>query len=92
MRSSEQPVPSTCWQKVTPSPRQMLFGLRYSYLLVDETITNHNEALQLLNCATGDVSSVKNGGPIDGKDKRVVRKIVVYSYYGRTTNQGEYYK
>ena len=60
VRESEQPVPSTSWRTVTTSPRHMLFGLRYVYLLVDvdETIANRTEASQLLNCATGDVSSV----------------------------------
>ena len=36
----------------------MLYGLGYSYLLVDETITNRTETLQLLDCARGDVASV----------------------------------
>ena len=49
----------------------MLFGLRYAYLLVDETISNRTEALQLLNRATGDVS-LRNGGPIGGYVKGVL--------------------
>ena len=58
MRKSKQHIPSTSWRKVTRGPRQRMVGLRYSYLLVDETIVNRTEALQLLNRATGDVSSV----------------------------------
>ena len=31
--------------------------IRYYYLPVDEIITTHTEALQILSCAPGDVSS-----------------------------------
>ena len=58
VRESEQSVPATSCRKVTTSPCQRLFGLRYAYLLVDEIIVNCTEALQRLNRATRDVSSV----------------------------------
>ena len=41
----------------------MLFGLRYAYLLVDETIAKCTGALHLLNRATGDVSSFTKWWP-----------------------------
>ena len=36
----------------------MLFGFRYSFLLVDETITTQTETLKLLNQPTDNVTSI----------------------------------
>ena len=58
MRKSEQRVPSTSWRIVTPGSCQMLLGLRYLYLLVDEINTDHAEALQLLSRATVDAYGI----------------------------------
>ena len=76
VRKSEQRIPPTSCRRRSRVSKQMLFGLRYYYLLVDKTITNCTEALQLINHARGTVFSVtkrlpkrwprKRGGPKGG--------------------------
>ena len=58
VRDPKERIPTSSRRRRPCVPKQMLFGLRYSYLLVDKTISNRTEALQLLGCARRDVDIV----------------------------------
>ena len=58
VRTSEQRISPTSYQRRSHVPTQRLVGLKYYYPLADKTTTNRTKALQLLNCATGDVDRV----------------------------------